>query len=178
MPMVTASKRWTLDELHALPDDGNKYEVVRGELFVTPAPSVTHENVISRLIHLLAPYVEREALGSLYGSRAVLRFRDSEVEPDLLVRRAPPDGSPWAAAPIPSLIIEVFSPSTKRHDEIEKRDLYMDAGVGAYWMVDPVRRVIIVIRRGQENVVVTEEMSWHPEGASAPLVFALARVFG
>ncbi len=178
MSMATAAKRWTLDELHALPNDGNKYEVIRGELFVTPAPTTTHENVSVRLTRILDRYVEGEGLGFVYRPRAVLQFEDSEVEPDLMVRHEPPDGSPWDTAPIPSLIVEVFSPRTKRRDEHQKRDLYMDAGVGEYWMVDPVKRAIIVIRRGQTNVVVTDEMSWHPAGASTPLVFALTRVFG
>ena len=53
----------------------------------------------------------------------------------------------------------------------------MDAGVGEYWMVDPDRRAIVVVRKGFENVVVTEEITWHPEPAAAPLVFAVARIF-
>ena len=49
MHMATATKRWTLEELHSLPDDGNKYELVRGELFVTPPPTVDHETILARL---------------------------------------------------------------------------------------------------------------------------------
>ncbi len=48
MPMATESIQWTLAELHRLPDDGNKYELVRGELFVTPAPTPLHVNVLAR----------------------------------------------------------------------------------------------------------------------------------
>lgn len=178
MHMATIAKRWTLDELHALPEDGNKYEIIRGELFVTPAPTPTHETVLARLTHILVPYVERERLGLVYRPRAVLQFEDSKVEPDLMVREEHTgDSSTWASAPIPSLIVEVFSPSTKRRDERQKRDLYMDAGVGEYWMVDPERRAFIVITHGRENRVVVGEMSWHPEGAKAPLAFSVARVF-
>jgi Uma2 family endonuclease len=178
MPMATVAKRWTLDELHALPEDGNTYEVIRGELFVTPAPTPTHGTVAARLAHILVRYVEREGLGLVYFPRAVLQFEDSEVEPDLMVRQEHEgDSTTWASAPIPSLIVEVFSPSTKRRDENQKRDLYLDAGVPEYWMVDPERRAIIVITRGQANRVVTDEMSWHPAGAAAALVFPIARVF-
>jgi Uma2 family endonuclease len=54
------TKRWTLAELHRLPeDDGNTYEVVHGELFVTPPPTVDHETVAARLVRVLDPYVER-----------------------------------------------------------------------------------------------------------------------
>jgi len=178
MRMATTAKRWTLDELHALPDDGNKYEVIRGELFVTPAPTPTHETVNARLTRILVPYVEREQLGLVYHPRAVLQFEDSEVEPDLMVREEHTgDSSTWASAPIPSLIVEVFSPRTQRRDENQKRDLYMDASVGEYWMVDPERRAFVVIRRGHANRIVMDEMSWHPAGAAVPLVFAVARVF-
>lgn len=178
MPMATVTKRWTLDELHALPEDGNKYEVIRGELLVTPAPTPTHETVSARLIRILMPYVEREGLGLVYFPRAVLQFEDSEVEPDLMVRQEHEgDSTTWASAPIPSLIVEVFSPSTKRRDQNQKRDLYLAAGVAEYWMVDPERRAVIVITRNQENRVVLEEMTWQPVGASAPLVFPVARVF-
>jgi Uma2 family endonuclease len=56
MPMVQA-KVWTLEELHSLPDDGNKYELLHGELFVTPAPTFDHETTIARLHAVLLPFV-------------------------------------------------------------------------------------------------------------------------
>ena len=178
MHMATVTKHWTIDELHSLPDDGNKYEVVRGELFVTPAPTPTHETVCARLSRILSRYVEREKLGLVYHPRAVLQFEDSEVEPDLMVRREHAgDSSTWSSAPVPSLVVEVFSPTTARRDRNQKRDLYMDAGVGEYWMVDPDTRAFITIRKGRENSVVTGEMTWHPDGARQALVFAVADVF-
>jgi len=75
-------------------------------------------------------------------------------------------------------IVEVLSPTTKRRDRNQKRGLYTDAGVGEYWLVDPERRVFVVIRRAQADMVVTDEMTWHPAGALEPLAFAVARVFG
>ncbi|MEP6835265.1 MAG: Uma2 family endonuclease [Gemmatimonas sp.] len=178
MPMATLTKRWTLDELHSLPDDGNKYEVVRGELFVTPAPTPTHETVCVRLRRILDRYVEAENLGVVYTPRAVLQFGDSEVEPDLMVRREHVGGSStWSSAPIPSLIVEVLSSTTRRRDLNQKRDLYTSAGVAEYWIVDSERRAFIVIRRETEDLVVTDEMTWHPTGASRALAFAVAQVF-
>ncbi|CAN5474733.1 Uma2 family endonuclease [soil metagenome] len=178
MEMATVTKRWTLDELHRLPDDGNRYEVVHGALFVTPAPTPTHETVCARLTRILVPYVEREQLGLVYHPRAVLRFDGSEVEPDLMVRAEHTgDGSTWSSAPIPSLIVEVLSPTTERRDRNQKRELYMHAGVGEYWLVDAERRAITVIRKGREDVVVTNGMTWHPASAKEPLTFAVSRLF-
>jgi len=111
--MSTASRdrRWTLEELHALPDDRNKYELIDGELFVTPAPTDEHERILARLHAILVPYVFAEGLGQIYRPRSVFRIgRRVEVEPDLMVRQdnQDPDGA-WERAPLPSLVVEALS---------------------------------------------------------------------
>ena len=179
MRMVTVTKQWTLEEVHSLPDDGNKYELVRGELFVTPPPTDPHETIAARLTRLLDPYVEAHGLGFVYRPRAVLRFEGSEVEPDLMVRQPQPhEDATWDEAPIPILVVEILSRSTRRRDQVQKRSLYMDAAVAEYWMIDPERRTITAVRWGREDAVAREDMSWFPAGASAPLTFGLVRVFG
>lgn len=60
MAVATIAKQWTLEEVHSLPDDGNKYELIRGELFVTPPPNVPHEDIGAILNAILAPYVDDE----------------------------------------------------------------------------------------------------------------------
>jgi Uma2 family endonuclease len=176
--MSSAVKQWTLEEVHSLPDDGNKYELVRGELFVTPAPTPSHETIAARLSEILTPYVKQHALGLVYRPRAVMRFQGSEVEPDLMVRQPPRDDETWDTAPTPILIVEIWSPSTRRRDQMQKRSFYMDAGVAEYWMVDPERRVVTVVRQGREDVVASETVSWRPDGASEELTFEVAPVFG
>lgn len=178
MQMATVTKQWTLEEVHSLPDDGNKYELVRGELFVTPPPTDPHETVGARLARIIDPYVEAHGLGLVYHPRAVMRFEGSEVEPDLMVRQ-PQDavGATWDGAPVPILVIEILSPSTRRRDQVQKRSLYMDAGVAEYWMVDPERRTITSVRTGRADVVASDEMSWHPDSATEPLTFSLSRIF-
>jgi Uma2 family endonuclease len=88
MAMPATTKRWTLEEVHSLPDDGNKYELIHEELYVTPPSSPGHDTTIARLTTLLVPYVVRNDLGLVYHPRSVIRWRGSEVEPDLMVRRA------------------------------------------------------------------------------------------
>src|SRR4051812_23590776 len=98
MPMAEMSARpWTLEDLHELPEDGNKYELIRGELLVTPAPSVDHEDVLARLSRILTIYVDEHAIGAVYHPRAVVRFEGSETEPDLMVRPPNPGvrGNAW-----------------------------------------------------------------------------------
>src|SRR4051812_35178223 len=102
MAVALALKKWTLAEMHSLPDDGNKYELIRGELFVTPAPAPNHEVITTILHEMLAPFVAKHSLGHIYRPRAVMRFRGSEVEPDLFVS-APLRGRNWAKMPKPIL---------------------------------------------------------------------------
>jgi Uma2 family endonuclease len=184
MHMAAHTKAWTLDELHSLPDDGNKYELVRGELFVTSAPSVRHEDILARLNAALVPYVARHALGMVYRPRAVLRFEGSEVEPDLMVR---PLGSPtsdddddWATLPTPILVVEVLSPTTRRRDLVQKRALYLDAGVPEYWVIDPEARQVRVVRqeRGADDIIASEAVEWRPAGASDAFVISVASLLG
>src|SRR3954470_2031730 len=133
---TVAIKPWTLEELHRLPDDENKYELVRGELFVTPPPTDNHETISARLTRLLDPFVAAHGLGFVYHPRAVMRFQGSEVEPDLMVRLPRSvRGAEWDSAPTPILVVEVVSGSTRRRDHQQKKTLYMEAGVAEYWIV-------------------------------------------
>lgn len=178
MAMALTRKRWTIEELHSLPDDGNKYELVRGELFVTPPPSQWHETVAARLSRVLTPFVEARGLGLVYHPRSVLQFAGSEVEPDLMVRRPPANpAEPWDAAPIPSLVVEVLSPTTRRRDHEQKRALYVDAGVPEYWLVDPERREVHVVHSGAPDRIVRDALSWTPARAGPTLVIEIAGLF-
>jgi Uma2 family endonuclease len=179
MHMAARVKRWTLDELHSLPDDGNKYELIHGELLVTPAPSVDHETILARLSALLVPYVAQHRLGIVYHPRAVVRVRSSEAEPDLMVRQ-PPRGrlkNDWEKVPLPLLVIEVLSPYTRRRDYVHKRQWYQEIGVDEYWIVDAEDRAITVIRSGMDDVRVSETLQWQPAGADAPLELRVAQLF-
>jgi Uma2 family endonuclease len=179
MHMATKLKRWTLEELHSLPDDGNKYELVRGELFVTPPPTDDHETILARLTRLLDRFVEANNLGHVYHPRAVFRFEGSEVEPDLMVRQeAPGLGNAWEKAPLPMLIVEVLSPTTRRRDQMQKKDFYSDARIPEYWIVDAEHAAITVIRPGEPGVTVRETLMWQPAGVPQPLAIDVAGVFG
>ncbi len=179
MHMATRTKRWTLAELHRLPDDGNKYELVRGDLFVTPAPSLEHETILARLTEILVPFVVANDLGKVFHPRAIVRFDGSEVEPDLMVRRLHSGGSlDWDDAPTPILVVEVLSSSTRRRDLGEKRRFYLDANVAEYWIVDPEARDVQVARLGDDDHRATELVTWMPAGAHKSLVIEVAAIFG
>ena len=177
MHMAQQLKQWTLEEVHSLPDDGNKYELVRGQLFVTPVPSPAHELIALRLGEVLFPYVASQHLGGVQFPRAVLRFAGSETEPDLMVRHIPERDIAWENWPTPILVIEILSPYTRRRDLADKRSFYLDAGVAEYWVVDPEQRSIRSIRADREDLVAERELVWHPAGAIEPLRVVVSDVF-
>ncbi len=178
MLMAQATKEWTRGDLARLPDDGNKYEVVLGELFVTPAPRLPHQELIAALGWALMPFVESSHIGRVYQARSVIVFEGSEVEPDLYVRSPTRPPLPtWESAPTPILVVEVLSPATYRRDVGAKRQLYLDAGVPEYWIVDGERRSVLVVRPGAEDHLVTGVLTWSPVGAREGFVLDLPSFF-
>jgi Uma2 family endonuclease len=178
MHMAAIARKWTLAELHRLPDDRNKYELVRGELIVTPPPTPPHEGLSVKVGRIVQSYVEAHDLGEIFRPRAVVRLEDSQVEPDLAVRLMPlPLPKRWEDMPAPILIVEVLSKSTRRRDLLQKRALYLDNGIPTLWLFDPKSRSVRVARPGQPDEVVTDQLVWHPEGASEPLIVDVAAIF-
>jgi len=180
MHMAIESRIWTLEELHALPEDGNKYELLHGELLVTPAPTDGHETIAARLTRQLDPFVAAQGLGYVYRPRAVMRVgRDTELEPDLMIRQPHPDigGGSWDTAPLPILVVEILSRGTRAIDLGRKRVFYLSAGVAEYWVVDGDARTITVHRQGVDAIVATSSFEWNPPGSTTSLVVDPAAVF-
>ena len=178
MLMALSTRHWTLAELERLPDDGNKYELVDGELFVTPAPSPAHESLAAVLLAIVVPYVQAEKLGRVFTPRAVVRTDESEVEPDLMVRPATPTPpATWTEMPTPLLVVEILSRTARRRDEQQKRVLYRRIGVGEYWMVDRWSRTIRVVRGDADDRVAESVLEWNPEGAGKALRIDVAAYF-
>ena len=179
MHMPSQVRRWTIADLDSIADDGNTYEIIGGELFVTPPPTDSHETIAARLGRIVDPYVEAHGLGLVYRPRAVIQIDEhAQVEPDLMVRQ--PQSSPdatWRTAPLPTLVVEVASDSTRRRDRMHKRTFYTDIGIPEYWIVDGEDRSIRIVRAGREDVVARDEYAWHP-GATNALTLRVAEVFG
>jgi Uma2 family endonuclease len=180
MPVAQATKIWTLEELDSLPDDGNTYELIGGELFVRPPPSDYHETIGARLHALLLPYVMEQKLGLIYRPRSVVRYAGSQVEPDLMIRQPMSDRkAKWEDAPVPSLVVEILSPYTRQRDHEQKRHFYVEKRrVPEYWIIDPENSTLRRIRPNREDEVSAETLVWHPAGASRALTIALSDVFG
>ena len=175
--MAIRPRPWTRSDLERIPDDTNKYEVVRGELFVTPAPSTRHERLLRILADLIRPYVSRDRLGVIGLGHAALVFEESEVQPDLVVRVDPgPTVERWEEMPTPILVVEVLSRSTRQRDLRAKRELYADAGIDEYWIVDGDARSIRRFRVGTDEVL-SDRLEWSPVGTTASLTIDLVDYF-
>jgi len=177
---MAAPTYFTADMVRALPDDGNRYEVVYGELLVTPAPRLWHQELIGRLAAALRRYLEEQPIGVALSSPADISWgRLVLVQPDVFVI---PLGEArlqdWSKIRHLLLAVEVLSPSSTRADHFTKRRLYQERGVPVYWMVDGDQRLVEVWTPELEvPVVERERLSWHPTGAGRSLSMELRELF-
>lgn len=182
MGMPETAERWTAARVRALPDDRNRYEVIDGELFVTPAPSWPHQRAVGGLFLRLSAYLRGQPWAVVLMSPADISFHeDMLVQPDLFVVPIGPDRRlprHWSDVRALLLAIEVLSPSTARADRQAKRRLYQREGVGEYWVVDPDARVIERWRPEDERPeIVTGTLTWQPEPSTPRFELDLGEFF-
>jgi len=181
MGMPQMETRWTAELVRALPEDGKRYELVSGELVVTPAPAPLHQKILVALFQRLDSYLRSTVSGRILWSPADLAFGEDEIlQPDLFVLPASlrPGFSAWSEVTSLLLAIEVLSPSTARYDRILKRKRYQRGGVPEYWIVDPDARVIERWRPNDERPEVASEiLEWRPAPDAPPLLLDLPTLF-
>jgi Uma2 family endonuclease len=151
------TEHFTAEAVRALPDDGNRYETVHGQLLVTPAPGGFHQWVLGRLYLSLANYLASHGVEGILLSPADVSFGpDTLVQPDLFVADCGAFSLSFAWEDIRTLylVVEILSPSTARADRSTKRRLYQEQRIPEYWIVDT----------NQSHVEV-----WTPD-AAAPVV--------
>lgn len=181
MPVHVPDLDWTVERALALPEDGNRYEVLDGALFVTPAPSWGHQSVLDALHAKLRDYVRENHLGWTRWSPADIVFSPRRLlQPDLFVVPTREDGPPRAWSDVKSLllVIEVLSPSTARSDRHHKRLIYQSEGVPEYWIIDGDARIVERWRPGDERPeIVHDSLIWRPRAELAPLEIDLSVLF-
>lgn len=144
----------TIEDLDACPDDGNRYELIGGELFVSRAPRISHQRVLQNFQFAFGLYLERQPIGIIVpGAGAVFSEYDAVI-PDLVFVR----NERWADIVSegrfvggPDIVIEVLSPGAenRRRDLSVKRQLYGKYGVHEYWVVDSENRAVEIFRLNQ-----------------------------
>ncbi|HSQ33026.1 MAG TPA: Uma2 family endonuclease [Gemmatimonadaceae bacterium] len=181
MAMPVQQGEWTAELARALPDDGNRYEVLDGELFVTPAPALLHQRALLELYVRVRPYVDAHALGEVLLSPADIEFSPKRLlQPDLFVLPEEPGTRHKTWRDIKSLLlaVEALSPSTARADRIKKRKIYLDEGVPEYWIVDLDARAFERWRPSDDRPeILIETLAWHARAEFEPLRIDLEEYF-
>jgi Uma2 family endonuclease len=179
--MAMPATFWTAEMARALPDDGQRYEVIDGELFVTPAPTLHHQRAAGLLYELLAPFVRQHSIGdTLVAPADVLTTAHVTVQPDVFVAPLVGGRKPASWEEIRTLVVavEVLSPSTARADRHVKRHLYQRERVAEYWIVDIDARLIERWRPDDERPeILVEQLEWKPDPTHASLIIDLPAYF-
>jgi len=141
MTTLPRGRGLTVADIEAMPDDGNRYELIDGVLVVTPSPGFTHQRVALNLWRLLDDHAPAD-MCAMAAPFDVILDRRSWVEPDVLV--APRSAYDDKRLPVPPLLaVEVLSPSSVLTDMNVKHDRYRRSGIPSYWVIDPVEPRLI-----------------------------------
>jgi len=161
------------DYLH-LPDDGNRYEILEGELHVAPAPKTKHQIVSLNLAAILHQHVRKHKLGRvLTAPTDVVLSRTNVVQPDLiflsnerlhLLTESNIQGAP-------DLIVEVLSEFTEERDRTLKMQIYARHGVKEYWIIDPDHETLEVYRLDPESRALSHQATYQRDEEFSPKLF-------
>ena len=171
MAMPAIRRRWTTAAVRELTREDRawpRYELIAGELLVTPAPGYIHQIAATELWSLLNAYLEHAPVGVAVTSPSDLELQPGTItQPDVFVipsdTRTAGEVLQWPDVKSLLLAVEVLSPGSLRTDRVKKRDFYLDAGVEEYWIVDLDARVIERWRPSQETPeLVRDELAWIP----------------
>lgn len=140
----------TIDDLIAMPEDGNKYELVDGTIIASPA-GMYHSEISVRIAYLIQIFLDRFPLGRVYSSDVGIRLPDGNVRsPDVCfvrMEKLPEGKSPETfGALVPDLAVEVLSPSDRPREVADKVGEYLECGVPLVWLVAPRERSVTVYR--------------------------------
>ena len=185
MPVTPEARRYTVEEVLEFPSDGNRYEVVRGTLLVSPAPRIRHQVIVSRLLVFLHSYLKKLGFAdSVLTAPADITWglapREAEdlVQPDVFVLSPVAKPSSWVEVKRLELIAEVLSPSNTRADRVVKRLTYQRHEVSTYWVVDDEAQLVEVWHPADERpAIVTDTLSWRLGEAETELRIPLAELF-
>lgn len=182
--MESSKRVWTYADLQRMPEshDGRRYEIIDGDLVVSPSPAKRHQRTSGNAYRLLYDAIETANLGIVFFAPFdVIMSRTRVVVPDLVAVRADrvhlvEDRGIFGA---PDLIVEILSPSNKRYDRGRKRRLYASVGIPEYWIIDPIARSIeqLILADDRYAVDAVHGPGDRLHAAVFPIAFEVAEIF-
>jgi Uma2 family endonuclease len=148
-PTVRRPTPFTYEDLRLMPEDGKRYELMEGELFVSPAPSTRHQTVSRRLQFALMEALEKPGLAQIFNAPIDLVLdQHSAVQPDLVVVGLARSSiiTKRALEGVPDAVVEILSPGSDDRDRHIKRRLYEKFSIPEYWLVEPEHGFLTVYR--------------------------------
>jgi len=141
----------TVDDLDLMPDDGNRYEVIEGEIFMSRAPGLTHQRISANLFAEFIFYLRENPIGEVIHTPGVIFNKYNGVIPDMVFvsnERRGEIASTERITGSPDIVIEIVSPGAEneQRDRVVKRQLYGKFGVEEYWVVYPDSRSVEIYR--------------------------------
>jgi len=139
---------WTYEDYAALPDDGNRYEIVNGVLIMAPSPSPEHQGIVIEIVSYLRIHVKLAGLGRVFTAPLDVDLGPKNVlQPDIVVmlNNHLDRVQEKKIVGAPDLVVEIASPSTAAYDRLTKYEKYAHAGITEYWIVKPTRRTVEVL---------------------------------
>ena len=182
---AAVKKRWSADEARTLneanPHNWPRYEVIDGELLVSPAPRSLHQDAVLLLARRLSDYTDRTQMGhTMIGPADIELEPDSVVSPDLFVTKLVNGRKPrnWKEVDGLWLVAEVLSPSTARYDRVIKRGYFKRNQVPEYWVVDLDARVVERWRPNDDRPEMAfGTLVWAPDPGVEPITLSLLDLF-
>jgi Uma2 family endonuclease len=182
MAAQQSARRWTEAEFEIARDaapGGERWELVDGEVLVTPSPHWRHQQIIFPLGTRLREYVRAQGVGTVFTAPLDVKLEPGMVtQPDLLVvPTGHLDDEIYSVSRL-LLAVEVLSPTSARFDRVIKRPRYQRNRVPEYWIVDRESRTFERWQPDDERPAMLSEMlAWHPEGAKTPFELDIPSFF-
>ena len=171
----------TADELFDMPDDGNRYELVKGELRMAPPPGEEHGKITMNLAAPLHQYVKRQKLGVVYAAETGFKLEsapDTVRAPDIaFVRTERAESTPRYLSGSPDLVVETLSPTDRISEVEEKVAAWLAGGARLVWVVSPKLHAITVYRSLTEIATLTERDTLDGEDVVPGFQMNLAEIF-